>query len=106
GNAHTVDEHLAFVDERLIGDFIVSELPRECRGKNELDGFGASLGAHAGSQRIDDGEVVFGDGAVVGNLVQDILQFGCEKEIEGLGGTLVNGRFLDVEAQVVAQGHL
>src|SRR5208337_2667334 len=106
GNAHTVDEHLAFVDERLIGDFIIGKLPRQGRGKNELDGFGAFLGTHTRSQRIDDGEIVFGDGVVVGNLVQEILQLRSEKEIERLGGALVNGRFLYVEAQVVAQGHL
>src|SRR5208337_2248527 len=75
GNAHTVDEHLAFVDERLIGDFIIGKLPRESRGKNEFNGFRALLDAHTGSQRIDDREIVEGDGAVAGNFVQDVLQF-------------------------------
>jgi len=35
------------------------------------------------------------------------MSFSLEREkIEGLGGALINGRFLDIKAQVVAQGHL
>jgi len=47
-----------------------------------------------------------GDGVIVGQPFPDVLQFGSEKKIEGLGGALINGRFLDIKAQVVAQGHL
>jgi hypothetical protein len=58
GDANSIDEHLALVDERLIGDLGIGELPSEIPRQHKLNCFGSFLCAGSCGKEIADRKIV------------------------------------------------
>ena len=104
GDAHTVDEDYALIEELLVGDFGVDELLEGGTRANEFDRFGGALGA--GGEFVQNGKVEELEFHVGRNPVGQVFKLRGEEEVKALGRTLVDGAFLRTEQDGIAEGHL
>lgn len=88
GDAHSVDQDNALIEQLLVGDFRIDELSQSFTRANEFDGLGGF--SCRGREFVEHGKIEKLKFDVRRNAVGNILQQGSQKKVEALGGAPVD----------------